>query len=118
MNNKIENGIFNLETGKIDKEGTVHRADEYLHVEIPHGMLSFLMPEEEIIQFIEFLSAVKSNPNGHSMMGTTHSYESEPYRDDGFVNLLFYDMIVVVALVIKVEYIDALISYLNDHREG
>lgn len=117
MNNKTENGIFNLETGKIDKEGTIHRADEYLHVEIPQGMLSFLMPEEEMIQFIEFLSAVKSNPNGYSMIGTTNSYQSDPH-DDGFVNLLFDSGIIVVVLVIKVEYIYALISYLNDHREG
>lgn len=117
MNNKkIENGIFNLETGKIDKEGTVHRADEYLHVEILQGMLSFLMPEEEIIQFIEFLLAVKSNPNGYSMIGEMHSYKSDPHDED-FVNLLF-DSGMIVVLVIKVEYIDALISYLNDHRKG
>lgn len=106
--------VFNLNTGKVDGQGTLYRADEYLHMEIPCGMVSLLMLEKEIIQFIEFLSAVKNNKNGYFVSSEKFDYTSEAH-DEGFVNMLIGRDVIVV-IVIKVEYIDALISYLNEHR--
>ena len=106
--------VFNLNTGKVDGQGKLHRADEYIHIDISCGMLSFLMPEKEIIQFIEFLSCVKNSKDGYFISSEKFDYQSERH-DEGFVNMLIGRDVIAV-IIIKVEYIDALISYLYENR--
>ena len=106
---------FNLDTGKVDGSGSLWRADDWIHMNIPGGMLSMLMPEKELLFFIEFLAHIPLHKNGYEMRSKRYHYQSEDH-DEGHVNVFIGDNTLVI-ININMEHIPALMSYLYDRRD-
>lgn len=104
--------FFNLDTGKVDSDGILWLADEWIHVSCKHfGMISIFMPKRNLLNFINFLSEVITHPNGHVEKHRDYIFQSEPH-DESRVNIFIQDKTWII-LNIKVEYISNLILYLK-----
>lgn len=106
---------FNLNTGKVDGSGQLWRADDWIHMNIPCGMLSLLMPEKELLFFIEFLAHIPLHKEGYEKKSKTYSYQSE-FHDEGHVNIIIGNNTLVI-INIDMKHIPALMSYLYDRRD-
>jgi hypothetical protein len=111
---------FNLDTGKVDENGCLWRADNWVHLSMQYGMISIFLPEKELLEFITFLSQVPHHPNGYEANYTNYVFQSEDhdvYDGDARVNIFIRDHTWVI-LNMNVQHIHAFMTYLYENRGG
>lgn len=105
----VENGIP-FEKGK--SERACWTADNFIHFDSPHGMMSIYMNDKLFIRFIDFLNKVSENDGYLDLKRGKNWFVAAEDTDEGRRNLCFANKDLYFVLNMPTKHIPAFAKYL------